>query len=473
MTTNKYESEINYQPFNENAEQCVIGALLTNKDAITEVSAIITEDDFFFYPNKAIYRAICAIDEKRQPVEVSLVIQQLTITEQLEAIGGLSYLAKLAHDVSAPKNILHYAKNMKDKSREREIIQIAQAMKNEIITSEDDTDTKINNALAMPLMVETSAAVEKDSVQFLKEAIDNLKYRHEMDGKITGFVTKYTEIDKRFQGLQPGQLMIIAARPAMGKTTWALNLAINALFDGRPGATVFFSMEMTGKELMDKMICSVGGVDYGLFKQGFPKGNPDCDDQWPKVMDASTKLRSANGLVVDDRSTITLQQIRAKAIRIKRKHGSVKAIFVDYLTLIRTPGKDNRVLEVGALSRGLKSLAKEIECPVICLAQLSRKVEERADKKPMMSDLRDSGEIEQDADIISFIYRDDVYNPNSAEPGIAQIITVKNRAGETGIDYLQADLRRSKFKNLDLGYRPPEPDKKKEETKYYDNKGKR
>jgi len=151
----------------------------------------------------------------------------------------------------------------------------------------------------------------------------------------------------------------------MGKSTLALNLAVNSVFDGKQGATMFFSLEMTGKELMDKMICSIGGVDYGMYKQGFPKSNPDCANEWPKVMSAAGKLKSAQSLIVDDRSTITLQQIRAKAIRTKRKHGKVKSIFIDYLTLIRTPGKDNRVLEVGALSRGLKSLAKEIECPII------------------------------------------------------------------------------------------------------------
>jgi len=459
------ENDYNYQPYNQNAEQCVLGALLTKKDAIAEINTIITEDDFYFYQNKTIYRACCVLDDKRQPVDVSLVIQQLTVMEQLEAIGGIGYLAELAHLVSVPKNILHYAKNMRDKSRERQLIQIAQAMQTEITNSDDDTDTKINNALSMPMAIENKEQIEKDSTQFLKEAVKDLEYRHEMDGKITGFVTKYRDLDNRFQGLQSGQLFILAARPAMGKTTLALNLAINSTFDGRHGATIFFSLEMTGKELMDKMICSVGGVDYGLYKQGFPKSNNECADQWPKVSAAVVKIKSANGLIVDDRSTITLQQIRAKAIRTKRQHGTVKAIFVDYLTLIRTPGKENRVIEVGALSRGLKSLAKEIECPVIALAQLSRKVEERSDKKPMMSDLRDSGEIEQDADIISFIYRDEVHNQDSQEKGIAQIITVKNRAGETGIDFLKANLKQSRFENLEYMYAPQQEQPKKQ---YYD-----
>jgi len=461
------QNNMDYQPYNENAEQCVLGALLTNPQLITDINSIISEDDFYFRANKVIYRAICDIDAKRMPIDVSLVIQQLTNTEQLEAVGGLGYLADLAHTVSVPKNILHYAKNMRDKARERQVLQIAESMKAEIVNSDDDTDTKINNALAMPLSIEHNETTEKETVHFLKEAIENLEYRHEMDGKITGFVTKFRDLDNRFQGLQPGQLMILAARPAMGKTTAALNIALASVFSSKHGATIFFSLEMTGKELMDKMICSLGGVDYGLYKKGLPKNNPMCDSEWPKIMDAAAKLKATNGLIIDDRSTITLQQIRAKAIRIKRKFGTVKTIFVDYLTLIRTPGKDNRVLEVGALSRGLKSLAKEIECPIICLAQLSRKVEERGEKRPMMSDLRDSGEIEQDADIISFIYRDDVYNENSTRKGIAEIITVKNRAGETGTDFLQSELSRSRFRNLDIGYIPTE---EKQEKQYYDKK---
>lgn len=441
-----------YQNHSQEAEQCVLGSLLFAPERFIDVIEVISEDDFFTYPHKIIFRAMCFLDDKKQPIDVSTVIQTLSTMNQLSEVGGIGYLAQLANDVARPANVLAYAKVMSDKSKERAVITIAKAMQDEITESEEDTETKVNNALSMPLAIESKESVEKTTIDFMRQSIENLEFRHNMDGKITGLKTEFNLLDNRFQGLQSGQLMILAARPAMGKTTLALNFAANAALNGQPGATLFFSLEMSGKELMDKLICSIGGIDYTLFKQGFPKGNPLCDAEWSKVSYATGKLKACKSLIVDDRAGITFQQLRAKAIRTKRKYGSIKVLFVDYLTLIRTPDKGNRVLEVGALSRGLKNLSKELECPIVCLAQLSRKVEDRADKKPLMSDLRDSGEIEQDADIISFIYRDSAYNPNSLNPFYTEIITVKNRAGETGTDGILSELKQSRFSNLPNDY---------------------
>lgn len=446
----------NYQNHSQEAEECVIACVLDNPIVLVNVLENLDESDFFLTATRTIFSAIKALDSERQPIEPMLVIQKLSSMGLLADAGGLGYLAQIASSVATSGNVMAYAKIVKDKSKERAMIQIAREMINEIMTSTEDTDTKLNNAQSMQLSASHVDAKEKDTDQFLKESAADLQIRHEADGKITGLETKYAALDKRFYGLQPGQLMILAGRPSSGKTTLALNIALNAMFDNSPGAVVFFSLEMTGRELMDKMVCCTGNIDHTLYRAGLPKCNPLSAVEFPKITPAFQRIKEAGNLVTDDRSGITFQQIRSKAIRMKRKHGSVKVIFVDYLTLIRTPGKDNRVLEVGALSRGLKGLAKELECPVICLAQLSRKVEERADKRPIMHDLRDSGEIEQDADIVTMIYRDEYYTPDSERKGIAEIITVKNRAGITGVDYLGTDLGRSKFRDLPEDYQPPE-----------------
>lgn len=445
-----------YQPYHQEAEECVIGALLTNPSAMHELMAMVSAEDFFFPANRIIFDAAKRLDDNRMPIDASLVINQLSATNKLELAGGLSYLASLAHNVAVPKNILHYAKYIKDKRRERDVLAIANAMQREITAGDGDTDTRINNALSLSVTADTSAAVEKGKKDFLKESKADFMRRHENNGEITGLKSGFTYLDERYQGFQPGQLIIMAGRPASGKTTLALNFATYAALNN-DGATLFFSLEMSGKELVDKLLCSVGRINYGLFRRGFPKAIAECELEWSKLNPAFEQVINRVDMIIDDRSNLTIQQIRSKSIREKRKAGKIKAVFIDYLTLIRTPGKDNRVLEVGAISRALKNLAKELECPVIALAQLSRKVEERSDKRPLMSDLRDSGEIEQDADIVMFIYRDEVYNENSPDFGTAEIITAKNRAGETGIDRISADLKHSRFCNLATDWRPSAP----------------
>lgn len=445
-----------YRNNSQEAEECVIGSMLINPACVVDVLEVLQESDFFFHPTRTIFRAIVEIDAARQPIDPMLVIQKLTAMGLLHEAGGMGYLGEIASNVSTSANVVAYAKNVKDKSRERALIAIAHAMIGEIVTSTEPTDAKINNALSLPMTLEHGEKGEKGTDDFLREASEDLEIRHAANGKITGLRTHYAALDKRFHGLQPGQLMILAGRPGSGKTSLALNLALNAIFDTKPGVVLFFSLEMTGKELMEKMVCAVGGIDYGLFKMGLPLGIEDSRAEYPKIEPSFRKIKEARSLIIDDRSGLSFQQLRSKAIRVKRKNLAIKAMFVDYLTLIRTPGRENRVLEVGALSRGMKGLAKELECPIICLAQLSRKVEERSDKRPIMHDLRDSGEIEQDADIITMIYRDEVYNEESDRRGIAEIITVKNRAGEAGTDYLSADLKRSRFMELPDDYTPPQ-----------------
>jgi len=445
-----------YRNNSQEAEECVIASMLINPACIIDVMELLQESDFFFCQTRTIFAAIAELDNERQSIDPMLVIQKLTAMGALSDAGGMGYLAEIASNVSTSSNVAAYAKNVKDKSRERALIAIAQAMIGEVVNGTDGTDAKINNALSLPMTLEHGEKGEKCTDDFLREASEDLEIRHAANGRITGLKTHYPALDKRFHGLQPGQLMILAGRPGSGKTSLALNLALNAIFDPKPGVVLFFSLEMTGKELTEKMVCAVGGIDYGLYKMGLPIGNEASRAEFPKVEPAFRKIKEARSLIIDDRSGITFQQLRSKAIRVKRKNYAIKAMYVDYLTLIRTPGRENRVLEVGALSRGMKGLAKELECPIICLAQLSRKVEERADKRPIMHDLRDSGEIEQDADIITMIYRDDVYNEESERKGIAEIITVKNRSGEAGTDYLSADLRHSRFTELPEDYTPPQ-----------------
>jgi len=442
-----------YKQYSEEAEQCVIGALLTSPERFIDVIEVISEEDFFMYAHKTIFRAMAFLDSKRQPIDISTIIQTLSNNNTLDDVGGLGYLAQLANDVATPRNIMAYVNLVKEKTNERNVIVVAQAMIKEIAEGESDSSERVNNALAMPMAIDTSDNTELSTNEILKQAVHDLEFRCNNKGKITGLRTNYKVLDDRFQGLNGGQMMILAARPAMGKTSMALNLAANMAFDGNHGTTMFFSLEMTSHELMGKFICATGKIDYKNYRSGMVS-----DEDFPKISYAVTKIK-ATDIVIDDRAGLTLQQIRAKCIRQKRKTGKIKVIFVDYLTLIRTPNKNSRNDEIGLIAQGLKEMAKELDCPVICLAQLSRKCEERSDKRPMMADIRDSGCIEQAADIITFIYRDEVYDENSAHVGIAELITAKNRAGEIGKDFLQADLRHSRFNNLE--FIPSVPEVKK------------
>jgi replicative DNA helicase len=432
-----------YRDYSEESEQCVIGSLLVNPERFVDVIEQISDEDFYLYSHKVIFRAMSVLDQKKQPIDINTVIQTLSNSSLLQDAGGIGYLAQLANDIAPTRNVMAYVSILKEKTMERKVINLAREMIKEIAEGEAESSERVNNALAMPLALEKNENTTLSTKQILKQTIYELEERYNRKGEITGLRTNYAVLDGRINGLNPGMLWIIGARPSMGKSSLALNLAANFAFNGTNGSTMFFSLEMTASELMGKMVCATGGIDYGNYRKGLLN-----DDEWGKVNYAVGKIMAVD-LVIDDRAGITLQQIRARSIRQKRKTGAIKAIFVDYLTLIRTPNKNSRNDEIGLIAQGLKELAKELECPVIALAQLSRKCEERQDKRPMMSDIRDSGCIEQAADIISFIYRDELYNENTDHKGIAEIITAKNRAGETGKDFLQADLRHSRFKELD------------------------
>lgn len=465
----------NYQPISTEAEQVILAALLTGNRFTSELMESITEDDFHDRAHKLLYRAVTAVWGRAATIDAVQVINALGAN--LEASGGLGYLADLAGSMRSGVNPMSCVKVLKEKRLERQVIDIAERMKAEILAGEDDSLTRINNAMSIPLRFNIEDTAEKDVSAMLMEAQDDLEARHLSGGKITGLETGFSDLDKRLQGLQAGQLIILAARPAMGKTTLALNLfEHSALHGDRSLASIFFSLEMPGKELCEKMICSVGDINHGLLKQGLPRGNPNADSEWPKVIPAFEKIKAASNLVIDERSALSVQQIRAKCLKVKKRFGGLKSVFIDYLTYIKTTGRENRVIEVGAVSRALKALAKELECPVICLAQLSRKCEERGDKRPLLSDLRDSGEIEQDADCIMFIYRDDYYNEQSDAKGLAEIIIAKNRSGETGKVHLVADLTHSRFRNMAYDYeqyireeqqRKPQQSKP-ESGRYYD-----
>src|SRR5574343_278677 len=441
----------NYQPFSIEAEQVVLAALLTGNRYSVELMESITEEDLYSHAHKLIFRAAARVWSRAATIDVVSVINALG--SDLEGSGGLGYIAELASHISHTVNPTSCIAKIKDKKAERDVLDIADRMRREIMRDGDDSLTRINNALALPMQYDTTDVTDKEVGAMLLEAMNDLQFRHTNGGKITGVETGFADLDDKLQGMQPGQLLIIAARPAMGKTTLALNLFEHSeLKSEYEKATIFFSLEMPGKEVCEKMISSIGGIDHGLLKKGLPMSFSGSQEAWPKITPAFQRLKLTRTMVIDERSALNVQQIRAKCIKVKKKHGGAKAVFIDYLTYIKTPGRDNRVLEVGAVSRSLKAMAKELECPIICLAQLSRKCEERADKRPLLSDLRDSGEIEQDADCIMFIYRDEYYNPDSLDKGIAEVSIAKNRSGETGTIRLYSDLSHSRFRSLDRSY---------------------
>jgi replicative DNA helicase len=439
------EHQLKMPPNSIEAEQSLLGGLMLDNAAWDKVADLIVASDFYRKDHRLIFAGIAELAETSNPCDVVTLSEFLDNRDELEASGGLEYLAMLSNETPGAANVRAYARILRERSTLRSLISAG----NQISGSAFATDGRSASDLvdeAERLVFEIAEKGSRGQVGFrhlksiLPDAVDRIDLLHQSGGNITGIPTGFTEFDKLTAGLQAGELIVIAGRPSMGKSTLAVNIAENAAI-GAKVPTAIFSMEMPSQQLAFRMISSLGRVDQTHLRTGnFP------DEDWSRI-NTAVQLMSDAPIFIDDSASLSPTEIRARARRLKREHG-LGLIVVDYLQLMQVHGStENRATEISEISRSLKALAKELELPIIALSQLNRSVEQRTDKRPVMSDLRESGAIEQDADLIVFIYREEVYNPDTPRKGIADINIAKQRNGPIGDFPLTFVGRFTKFEN--------------------------
>jgi replicative DNA helicase len=439
------EQRLKVPPNSIEAEQALIGGLMLNAQAWDKIADVVVGDDFYRKDHRLIFAAIANLIESGSPCDVVTVSEHLDSRGELEQSGGLAYLATLANETAGAANARAYAKILRERSTLRALINAGNEISGNAFASDGRTASQVlDDAERMVFEIAEKGSRGKRGFKSLKqilpEAVDRIDMLHQSEGNITGISTGYNEFDKLTAGLQPGELVIVAGRPSMGKTTLALNIAENAAI-GSKVPTAIYSMEMPSQQLALRMISSLGRVDQTHLRTGnFP------DEDWSRI-NTAVQLMSEAPIFIDDTPSLSPTEIRARARRLHREHG-LGLIVIDYLQLMQVEGsKENRATEISEISRSLKALAKELEVPVIALSQLNRSVEQRTDKRPVMSDLRESGAIEQDADLIVFIYREEVYNQDTPRKGIADIAIAKQRNGPIGDFPLTFVGRYTKFEN--------------------------
>ncbi|MCY1512375.1 Replicative DNA helicase [compost metagenome] len=444
-------AQLRIPPHSIEAESSVLGGLLLDNGAWDRMGDLLVDGDFYRHEHKLIYAAIGGLINASKPADVITVFEQLQNLGKADDIGGLVYLNSLAQYVPSASNIRRYAEIVRERSILRKLVTAADEIATNAFNPQGKPVDKILDEAEQKIFnIGEEGTRMKQGFQSMDslvvELLDRVTEMAENPNDITGVRTGFNDFDKMTSGLQPGDMIVLAARPSMGKTSLAINIAEHvALEEGLPVAV--FSMEMGAAQLAVRIVGSIGRIDQGHLRTG-----KLSDEEWPRLTEAIEKLRNVS-LHIDETPGLSSSELRANARRLARQYGRLGLIVVDYLQLMSTSssGDENRATAVGEISRGLKMLAKELKCPVIALSQLSRGVEARTDKRPMMSDLRESGAIEQDADIIMFIYRDDYYNKESKEPGVAEVIISKHRNGPTGTVKLAFLKPITKFENL-VGY---------------------
>jgi replicative DNA helicase len=434
-------------PNSIHAEQSVLGSLIIDNNAWDSIADSLSEGDFYLRSHQLIFRAISVLAEQQVPFDIITLSESLKSHGQLDSVGGLSYLIVLSKDTPCAANIEAYANIVREKSVLRQLISAGTTIVNSVHQTEGRSTAEIlENAeqLVFKIAEQTQKSEEGGFVgirALAKKTIEKIELLAETKGAITGASTGFDDLDALTSGLQPSDLIIIAGRPSMGKTTVSMNIAENfAIKGGKPVA--IFSMEMPGDAIVMRMMSSLGGIEQQRVRSG------DLDDNdWPRLTTALTMLNSTK-FFIDDSAALTPSEVRARARRLAREHGQLGLIVVDYLQLMQSPSSgESRVQQISDISRGLKALAKELQVPVVALSQLNRNLEQRPNKRPVMSDLRDSGAIEQDADLILFIYRDEVYNEQSPDRGTAELIIGKQRNGPLGTVRLMFQGQYSRFQN--------------------------
>ena len=433
-------------PHSVEAEQAVLGALLLDAQAWDAVADMVTADDFYRRDHQVIFSGIAGVVDTRGPSDAVTVAEFLERKGQLEEAGGLAYIATLARDTPSAANVRVYADIVRERAVLRALVSAGSEIAGAALEASGRTASElVDEAERAVFAIAEKGAKGRAGFQSVKDVlpatIDRLDMLHQNPGALTGVSTGFTELDRMTAGLQPGDLVIIAGRPSMGKTTLAINIAENAAV-GKGVPAAIYSMEMSAEQLSMRMISSLGRVNQGNLRTGNFN-----DEDWARI-NAAVAQMSAAPIFIDETPALTPTEVRARARRLKREKG-LGLIVVDYLQLMKVGGDtENRTAEISEISRGLKALAKEMHCPVIALSQLNRSVEQRADKKPVMSDLRESGAIEQDADVIMMIYREEVYEKETPRKGVADIIIAKQRNGPIGEVQLAFLGEYTKFENL-------------------------
>ena len=430
-------------PHDEEAEQAVIGSMLTDKDAVASAIEVLKPDDFYADYNKTIYEAIMNIYAKAEPIDIITVKNELTSLEKLEAVGGLEYLASLPEKVPTTANVEKYVKIVEEKSLLRNLIKTANNLIELGYNQNEDVENIMDNAekQIFDMMQRKSQKGYTSIKDILVDSFEELQELYNNKKHVTGVPSGFADLDDLTAGFHKSELVLIAARPAMGKTAFALNIATNAATKYNVPVVVF-SLEMSQIQCANRILCSQAMVDSSKYAKGDIK-----DEDWEKLVIASGELSDSAGIFIDDTAGITIAEIRAKCRKLKLEK-NIGLVVIDYLQLIQGSGRaSSREQEIAEISRSLKLLAKEINVPVIALSQLSRAPEARTDHRPMLQDLRESGSIEQDADVVMFIYRDDYYNPQSEQTNIAEIIIAKNRSGPVGTRELLWMPQYTKFAN--------------------------
>ncbi|MFN3709849.1 MAG: replicative DNA helicase [Alishewanella aestuarii] len=444
----KQVAAVKMPPHSIEAEQSVLGGLMLDNEAWDRVSEKVVEHDFYLRSHRLIFNAMARLAEGNQPIDLITVSEALEANQQLDDIGGFAYLGEIAKNTPSAANILAYADIVRERAVVRDMIGVAHDIADAGYDTQGRTAAELLDfAETKVFKIAEQRAKANEGPEpinsILAKTIDKIDalYRSPQNG-ITGVSTGYVDLDKMTNGLQPSDLIIVAARPSMGKTTFAMNLCEHAAITcDKP--VLIFSLEMPSDQIMMRMLASLGRINQTKVRTGQLE-----DEDWARLSSAIELLNSKGKMYIDDASGLTPTEVRSRARRIAREHGGLSLIMVDYLQLMTVPGmSENRTLEIAEISRSLKALAKELKVPVVALSQLNRSLEQRADKRPVNSDLRESGSIEQDADLIMFIYRDEVYHEDSADKGTAEIIIGKQRNGPIGRVRLTFHGHFSRFDN--------------------------
>lgn len=443
----------NVPPQDIEAEQAVLGAIFLDAEALVEAMAQIEPQDFYRRAHQIIFRSMIALNDRNENIDIITLKSQIESENTLEDVGGISYLTELSQVTPTASGVAHYAKIVKDKSTLRELIQAATKIVKEGYSQEGSVEEIVEAAEKGILNVSekrnsTGFQAIADVLNSTMENIDRLSQQNE---EITGLPTGYPELDKMTAGLQPEELIILAARPAVGKTAFALNIAQN-IGTRTDRSVAIFSLEMGAESLVNRMLCAEGTIEAGHLRTG-----QLTEQEWHNLIMAMGSL-SNTSIFIDDTPGIKVSEIRARCRRLAQEKGNLGLILIDYLQLIEGSGRESRQQEVSEISRQLKKLAKELKVPVIALSQLSRSVEQRQDKRPVLSDIRESGSIEQDADIVAFLYREDYYqrqgteeDKNEEEQAVDDVIEViieKNRSGARGTVELLFKKEYNKFASI-------------------------
>ena len=438
-------------PHSREAEQSLLGGLLLDASGWwDQVADQVTKQDFYVPEHRLIFEAIAKLAEKNRPIDALTIYEQLDVMGEQENAGGVAYLSELAASAASASNVVAYAEIIRERAVLRHLIQVAGEISESARQPAGRSVSEILDAAESKVFKISEDRPSRGGPQYVRHyldlALERIDHLYQSDSELTGLSTGFRELDRMTAGLQPADLVIVAGRPSMGKTSFAMCMVEAAVIKG-DAPTLVFSMEMPGEAIVMRMLSSLGRIDQTKVRTG-----KLSSEDWPRLTSAF-QLLNDRPLYIDDTPALTPTEMRSRARRVARQHGGkLGLIMVDYLQLMQVSGtSENRAGEISEISRSMKALAKELHCPVIALSQLNRSLEQRPNKRPVMSDLRESGAIEQDADVICFIYRDEVYNENSESKGVAEIIIGKQRNGPIGTTRLAFLGQYTRFEDLAPG----------------------